>query len=166
MSRYLCLVLLIAACSKSGEHQSRVAICDASVRPAHHDPATFDRLHAALRDRLVAASFQTCTRKARRAYQLGARPIEWYCGRIGTADVLATINRPGERDCELELDLRADVAGTEAKIADVELPIIAFRDDVKRWFEGEMTSQQQPGLGMSVSAGGAWLGDVQRLPAH
>ncbi len=152
----IALVVAAGCRHKSGEHQSNVSLCNRDSSPV--DPAFVDQIHAELRDQLAIAGFSACTRKAKAGFQLGARPVESYCGKLGTAEVLALINRPGERDCTLELDLRADVDGTEGEISTIETPIIKYRNLVRTWLTDRVEQTARPGQGTTVRSSGRWLG--------
>jgi hypothetical protein len=150
------LLALLAGC-KSGEHQTVVGVCDAGGDAARRlAPSAVEQLDAELRQRLTAAHLRPCTWKRPRSFQLGARPAAWYCGTIGDTDVEASINRPGQRGCELELDLRADVSGTESSIHRREAPIIAFGDAVADSWEKQLTER---GLSIAIRRSGARLGE-------
>jgi hypothetical protein len=152
------VVLLLAACSKSGEHASMVGICKGSMPGKTLADATVDRIDRDLRARLVADGFTACTWTQTYEYQQGATPIAWYCGSLGDTPVHATINRPGFAGAKLELDLRAEVSGSESSIHDQELPVVRYRNTTAVWFEDQIREHQaRTSLGCDVYAHGAWL---------
>ena len=156
-------VLVIAACSKSGEHVSTVHMC---VHPPDAVPAFLDETEQLLRARLTSAGLVPCTPKRSRDYQLGAKPVAFFCGRIEAANVEASINRPGQRECALELDVRADLSGSEHELTGMEAPIQRFRDDVCLWLRQRSelvtrpSTSTDPGVSFTIGGNGAVLGET------
>jgi len=122
----------LVGCSKSGEHQSVAYVSDdGSVKL---EPAAVDTIQVELTKKITNAGLSPCTWAKPRKLQLGAHPVAWFCGRLGSTAVEASINRPGMNNAAIELDLRADVSGTSDTITKLEKPVIALRNDVVFWF--------------------------------
>jgi hypothetical protein len=159
--RRLAVVLILAACTKRGEHASTAHLC---MDPPDAAPELVDETDRLLRVRLADAGLTPCTPPRPRAYQRGAKPVAFFCGRLGQARVEASINRPGQQDCSIELDLRADVAGSERELTDLEAPIERFRDQVCAWFKQRAATVQRPrtahdrGVSIRIGGNGAVLG--------
>jgi len=163
----LLAIVPLAACIKSGEHRSQLAVCGNGGGSAPPLSArTVDVIDAALRARLTEAGFTACTWAKPRPLQLGATPVAWFCGDLGGTKVEASINRPGMDGCAIELDLRADVSGTESAITKREQPVMAFRNATRDWVEGQLDGwlAADGATGASIATSGAVLGSDPGSP--
>jgi hypothetical protein len=158
---------MFVACGKSGEHASTAQMC---VYPETAVPEFMAETAKLLQGKLEEAGFKSCTAKPHRM-QAGATPIGWYCGEIAGTKVEASINRPGFGGCSLEVDLRADVSGSEKSISKRELPIMKFRDQLCDWFKSRAetvrrpSTSDDPGVSFSLGGNGAILGETEGPPA-
>jgi hypothetical protein len=152
------IFFVLAGCT-SGEHQTLAAICDATPDPAAGlATKRVDQIERQLEERLRRAGLTVCRPQKTRRMQLGARPVKWYCGAVDGVDIEAAINRPGERGCPLELDVRADLSGTRRSVAEKERRLVAFVNGHYGWFGARLARiPRGTGTVTSLRRSGAWL---------
>jgi hypothetical protein len=130
----IAFALLLFGCHRiHGEHQSQVHITEGGGMTKPLQPQAVEQIQTELTAKLATAGLAPCTWAKPRELQLGAHPVAWFCGKLGTTGVEASINRPGEAGSPIELDLRADVAGSTSEVTAQEAPVLAYRDAIRAW---------------------------------